>query len=275
MPRALSANWLETLSKATLDAQEAVAAVAAAGERGVVVGTGAAGDKTLLADRKAEDALAEVLVARQGLRMLSEEAGQVGDPRSSLTAVVDPLDGSSNFQRGLPFYCSSVAIAGGSGLESVTAGAVRNLVSGDLYYAERGLGATKNGAPIRTTRAARLEESVVGVDLSGSPAGTVAGHLRLLSGSKRVVHYGANALELCLLADGSIDSFVDLRGRMRVTDIAAGCLIAQEAGAAVRIERVPESAPELSFESRFNVVASATAALQGEVLASLKSGRGA
>ena len=102
------------------------------------MGVGAAGDRTIYADRLAEVILLKRLGEVDGVRVLSEEAGDAGDPDGSTLAVVDPLDGSSNFERGIPFYCTSVAVAEGGTLDGILAGVVRDLVTGDAYSARRG-----------------------------------------------------------------------------------------------------------------------------------------
>ena len=266
--------WERLLSVATRRVQKSVAKVAAGRSREMVVGTGASGDKTLLADLKAEEELTTALRRIEGLRILSEEAGILGDAEGKTLAVIDPLDGSSNFKRGIPFYCTSVAIAEGRYLSGVRTAMVRNLVNGDVYFAVKGKGATKNGERISTTGRGELDRSVLGVDLSGTSGEAISGLVPLLARAGRVVHYGANALELCLLAEGKIDAFVDVRGRMRVTDIAGGYLIAREAGASVSLVGTPPSAPEFSLETRFSLVASGNQSLHRRIMGCIGSSGG-
>jgi myo-inositol-1(or 4)-monophosphatase len=266
-------SWKRLLAEATKKVQESVSAVAVEGNRGLAVGTGASGDKTLLADMRAEQELTRAVLRVEGVKLLSEETGNIGDPGSRTLAVIDPLDGSSNFERGLPFYCSSVAIVEGQGLRGVRFAMVRNLVNGDIYFAAQGEGASKNGKRICTSKGDELRESVLDVDLSGTSGTVIAGLVPLLAGAKRIVHYGANALEMCLLAESKIDAFVDLRGRIRVTDIAGGYLIAKEAGAVISLAEEPRSAPELSLENRFSLVASANQSLHRVIMHRLQSKR--
>lgn len=264
-------SWERLLAEATKNARKSVSAVAVAGKRGLVVGTGASGDKTLLADMKAEEELSRALLRVEGVRLLSEEKGNIGDPRSRTLAVIDPLDGSSNFKSGLPFYCTSVAIVQGQSLAGVRFAMVRNLVNGDIYFAARGKGASKNGKRIFTTKGVELSESVLDVDLSGTSRTVIAGLVPLLAGVKRVIHYGANALELCLLAEGKIEAFVDVRGRMRVTDLAGGYLIAREAGASISLIHEQRWAPTFRLKTRFSLVASANQSLHRVVMHRLQS----
>jgi myo-inositol-1(or 4)-monophosphatase len=236
------------------------------------LGIGASGDRTLVADREAEKELVSSLSAVPGLRIVSEEAGEIGDSRASMVAVIDPLDGSSNFSRGIPFYCTSVAIVEGKTIDKARVGLVRNLVNGDVYYAEKGMGARKNGAPIGTSGVVSLEEAVASVDISRTRPGIFVSLTPLLTDVKRQVHFGANALELCLLAEGKTDAFVDIRGAMRIVDLAAAYLIAKEAGAVVtRPDGGPLRVP-LDLKERFSYVASGNGQLHERVLERLARG---
>ncbi len=257
-------DWEELLTDASARVRAKVSALDLAGGR-TAVGIGASGDKTLLADKAAEDVLLGTL-AEGGVRILSEEAGLKGEIGAQTLAVIDPLDGSSNYERGIPFYCTSVAIVDGESLDGITIGVVRDLVSGDVFVGRRGKGATKNGRPVRVSGTTKTADAVLGIDLSRSPADGVIGLAPLVSGVRRQVHFGANALELCYLADGRIDAFVDLRGKIRITDFAAAYLIAVEAGAVFTGVDGGEVRPAFNLEHRFGFVASANKTLHKEIL---------
>jgi myo-inositol-1(or 4)-monophosphatase len=236
------------------------------GKRSQTVGVGASGDRTTVADKRAEDVLIGALTRVEGLRVLSEEAGEVGSPQAKILAIVDPIDGSSNFERGIPFYCTSVAIAKGSSLEDVYFGIVRDLVRGDVYTATRGRGAKKNGKGISTSKTTDISKAVVGIDISRASHGALKSLLPLIERVGRQVHYGANALELCLMAEGMTDAFVDVRGRMRPVDFAAAQLIATEAGAVVTAPEGTELRLSMDLASRFSFVASSNKSLHGKIL---------
>ncbi|MDG6988324.1 MAG: hypothetical protein JRN21_03255 [Nitrososphaerota archaeon] len=259
-------EWERLLLSSTEAVMRRLAPLARRGGRGTVIGVGAAGDKTIYADKKAEDILLKHILRAGGAKVLTEEAGSVGDDDAAILAIVDPLDGSSNFEHGIPFYCTSVALADGRTMDDVRVGVVRDLVTGDVYAARRGKGATKNGKTIRTSRTADPSTAVVGVDLSGTRERMTARQGPLIEGVKRQVHLGANALELCYLAEGKTDAFVDLRGKMRVTDFAAAGLIALEAGAVLTDPRGRRLSPEFDLEHRFNFVASANGELHRKIL---------
>jgi len=259
-------EWERLLIDATARVRGEVAALALKGERGRSVGIGASGDRTLLADRVAEDELMKALVGVKGTKVLSEEAGLRGDMDGRTLAVVDPLDGSSNFARGIPFYCTSVAVVEGRSLDGITVGVVRDLVSGDVYHAVKGKGTKKNGAPVRTSRVTKVSKAVLGIDLSRGGPGLVKGLAPLIGRAKRQVHFGANALELSYVADRTTDAFVDLRGTIRITDIAAAYLIASEAGAVITDLRGEELGAAFDLEHRLSFVASANGTLHKEIL---------
>lgn len=267
-------DWEGILSAAASKAQEACESVRAAGKSGMRVGRGAAGDDTLAADREAERVIVDSLLPVGDVRILSEEAGEVGPLASKYLAVVDPLDGSSNFSRGIPFYCTSVCVVEGRRLGEARYALVRNLVNGDVYYAEKGGGASKNGERLRPSARTELSDCIAAVDQSKAGPEVINALGPLTSKVARQVHFGANALEICMVADGEVDSFVDLRGRMRVTDLAGGHLIGKEAGIAITTELGMELDPPLDLKSRLAIVASGNRVLHQKVLDQLGPSRG-
>lgn len=244
------------------------------GESARKVGVGAAGDETLVADRECENVIIDTLLSVEGVRVLSEEAGERGPGSSGFLAIVDPLDGSSNFSRGIPFYCTSICVVEGARLRDARYALVRNLVNGDVYYAEKGKGGFKNGEKLKPSRKTELSDSIAAVDLSKAKPAVIDALGPLSSRLGRQVHFGANALEICMVAEGDIESFVDLRSRMRVTDVAGAYLIAKEAGAVLTAESGAELDPVLDLRSRLSVVASGNAVLHQKVLKELGSLRG-
>jgi fructose-1,6-bisphosphatase/inositol monophosphatase family enzyme len=168
------------------------------------------------ADVVADDiAVAALLDA--GFGVVSEESGAHGDDRP-VVVVVDPLDGSENAVRGLGPHGVSLCAVGASGL---LAAHVLDLGTKTAYAAIRGEGAVRDGRPIHTSGRRDLAGAAVAV--SGHPPGPLAGCTR---------GWGAAALELCAVAEGTFDAFVqwgaDHHG---CWDYLAGTLICLEAGA--------------------------------------------
>ncbi len=193
-------------------------------------GMGADGTGTEFVDVVAERAIIATLdAAGSDLNILSEEAGRI-DRGGSRTLVIDPVDGSTNAIRGIPFYCTSLAIASGEFLSTVDAGFVLNLPTGDEYAAVRGEGATLNGRPIHVP-------AFEGKDVALATSFGRYASARSLEISGRggfnIRSLGAAALEICLVAHGAVDVYYFPRDILRVTDIAAAALVLREAGGIV------------------------------------------
>jgi myo-inositol-1(or 4)-monophosphatase len=201
------------------------------------LGIGAGGDAMKPADLAAEKAIIETL-QNNGISfsLISEESGflNFGSHPEDYYVTIDPIDGTTNFLHGLPFYASSIAVSKKPLLSEVFVGSVTDLYHDITYMAQQGKGAYRDGERIHTSKVTGLNEAVVGLDLNTYKAAEVAPKLTdLIQHTKHIRHYGANALELCYVANGLTDAFVDIRGRIRTTDVAAGFLIIKEAGGLV------------------------------------------
>ena len=164
-----------------------------------------------------EAALAVLLPA--GFRVVSEESGVSGS--GQLTVVIDPIDGSTNCDRGIPFYATSLAVLRD---DELVAGLVVNQVTQTYFEAIRGAGATRDGNKITTSGCTEMSKSLVA--FSGLPSRHI--------GWAQIRALGAASLECCLVADGSLDVFaVAQRSYLHPWDYLAGVLIAREAGAHV------------------------------------------
>ena len=198
------------------------------------LGKGAGGDPVKLVDLAAEKAIVEVLQQYDiSFTLISEESGvkEFGEAPKQCYVTVDPIDGTTNLVRGVPFYASSIAVSAKPALSTVYAALVTDLFHGTTYTAQEGKGAYRDGEKIKPSALASLEEAVIGLDLNTYKVKEIAPQLtRLIEETKHIRHFGANALELCYVADGTTDAFVDVRGKLRTTDVAAGFLILKEAG---------------------------------------------
>ena len=230
-------------------------------------GKGAGGDITMRVDAEAEKSIMDLVGGQvSDVKFVAEEAGEVGAGGARWTVVIDPIDGSSNYARELPFYCTSIAVLEGPSLEDVRYGLVRNLINEETYFAEKGRGAERDGTPIKTSKVTTLSDSCVGIDMSKASRATVERLVPLIAAVRKPAHFGANALEQAFLADGKIDAFVDIRDRMRVVDFAGGYLIAKEAGAVFSDPKGEPVNTKVSLTEKFNVVASGNAKLQELIL---------
>ncbi len=241
------------------------------------LGRGAGGDQMKLVDLAAEKAIVEVILQHGvSFTLVSEESGikEFGEQAKHCFITTDPIDGTTNLVRGLPFYCSSIAVSTKQMISDVYAAMVTDLFHGTTYTAVTGKGAFRNGEEISTSQIADLEEAVIGLDLNTYKVRAVATQLtELISKTKHIRHFGANALELCFVAEGLTDAFVDIRGKLRTTDVAAGFLIIREAGGFVT---QPDGQPldaKLDPKKTLSFVASGNKRIHQLILNSVKSGK--
>ncbi len=172
-----------------------------------------------LSDIAADEAALAVLAAA-GVGVLSEESGR-HRPEAAVTVVLDPLDGSTNASRRIPWFATSLCAVDGDG---PLAALVVNLVSGDRFDAVRGEGARCNGEPIGPRPGVDLGDALIG--LSGYPPHYF--------GWRQFRALGAAALDLCAVAAGITDGYVDCSWDAHGSwDYLGGMLICQEAGAVV------------------------------------------
>lgn len=172
-----------------------------------------------LSDVVADQAAVGVLV-EAGLGVLSEETGLHHADRPVIVAL-DPVDGSTNAARGLPWYATSLCAVDRHGIRAAV---VVNLATGECFEAVRGEGATRNGEPVATSGCADLGEAVVG--LNGWPAPDL--------GWRQMRALGAASLDLCAVGAGMLDAYVDCSAHaLAPWDYLGGVLVCQEAGGAV------------------------------------------
>ncbi|MDO5843892.1 MAG: bifunctional fructose-bisphosphatase/inositol-phosphate phosphatase [Methanocorpusculum sp.] len=161
--------------------------------------------------------------------ILSEEAGMVDIDGKEGIAYLDPIDGSFNAGAGIPFYALSIGLSDG---EKMIYGFVKNLASGEIFTAELGKGAFLNGNPIKVSEKSELGVSAISF-YSKAPDMIKLLHQGLIV--RRGRKLGASAIELCYVACGRLEAFLDMRGTLRITDAAAGILICREAGGIVSL----------------------------------------
>jgi myo-inositol-1(or 4)-monophosphatase len=181
---------------------------------------------------------------------------------------LDPLDGTTNYAAGFPYFAVSLAwIAGGQ----VRLGVVYDPVRRELYAAQRGRGATLNGAPLRATeRVSSLRESVAVVDFKRLPA-DVATRLATRAPFRSQRNLGAVALDWSWLAAGRFDLY--LHGAQRLWDYGAGRLVFAEAGgASCLLESLADVCDDRLTLAPRMAVAAASPALRDAWLAWLRGG---
>jgi myo-inositol-1(or 4)-monophosphatase len=225
---------LKILQECSQKIRKEVLKVHGSPEAAVIFGVGAGGDLSKKIDLVAEKALIDCLNKYEvSCVLVSEEAGiqKIGSESSELYITVDPVDGTTNGVRGIPFMATAIAVSKGPTLQDVEIALVSDLFHNVIYTTQKNIGAFKNGNRIKPSETSDLEKALIGLDLNTFKIKKLVNKLEgLFERGKHFRHFGANALEICYVADSSTDAFIDIRGKLRVTDIAASYLILREAG---------------------------------------------
>lgn len=255
------ADWLGFCRRASQAARDALAAYPTPAERARETGRGEGGDMALVIDRAAEDAiLSELEQLGVPVTAISEERGEleIGGGGETLV-VIDPVDGSLNAKRRLPFAAVSIAVASGPRMADVQLGFVAELEDTRDWWAVRGQGVFRDGEPLTPLEPGPLE--LLGLETARPQAlAQATGQIAAVEAS-RVRAMGSVALSLCMVAAGQLDAMVSLLP-IRSVDAAAGQLLVEEAGGAAAFP----ADDRLALEMRSQVAAARDEALLRRVL---------
>jgi myo-inositol-1(or 4)-monophosphatase len=251
-------DWLATCRAAVDDARAVLAGLPRTSDREPVVGTGQGGDETTAIDAAVEKAVVERLDGTgRSFTLVSEELGErrfAGG--GGQWVVLDPIDGSLNAKRGIPFFSLSLAVADGATMRDVHFAYVYDFGTGEEWTAERGAGARLNGEPLG---AERPREAIEILSFEATRTSFVAEKAAsVVDLAHRIRIMGSLALSLCHLAAGRVDAVCSLKPA-RSVDIAAAQLLVRERGLAIELfETPPFDAAPLDVGARSRVVAAAT-----------------
>jgi myo-inositol-1(or 4)-monophosphatase len=218
-------------------------------DREPIQGDGEGGDETTAIDAAAEAVILERFRG-EDVRIVSEEIGLYGDGR--WTVVVDPIDGSLNAKRGIPFFSISIAVADGDTMGDVVFGYVYDFGAREEWTATRGGGAFLNG----TRMTERPKDELEILSFEATTTAYVSENAARFDGvAHRLRIMGSLAITLCHLAAGRVDGVVSLKAA-RSVDIAAAQLLVREQGLAIDLPDAPPFAgAPLDLVGRSRVVA--------------------
>ncbi|HWO17030.1 MAG TPA: inositol monophosphatase family protein [Solirubrobacterales bacterium] len=275
-----SADWLGICRRAVAAQRRIFDEVRGSAARTVYEGIGEGGDRTLVIDRRCEDAVFAELeaLAAEGAAFVavSEERGEVafgsgGDVR----VVIDPIDGSLNARRTIPSHSLSVAVASGPSMADVEFGYVFDFGAGEEFAARRGAGATltpgatfyppirgtkrctgvEEGHPIRVAPQPGEQLEVVGVE-SAEPEWALPALEALAGQVYRLRVIGSIAITAAYVGAGRFDGMLSLRP-CRSVDVAAAQLIVREAGGVVAFGDLALAEADLGLDARYPIAAAA------------------
>jgi myo-inositol-1(or 4)-monophosphatase len=253
--------WLEVCRAAAKDIEVVLAELPTRVEREPVLQAGVGGDDTTAIDAAAELAVVGRLEQLdEDFTLVSEELGErtfgSGEP---WRVVCDPIDGSLNAKRDIPFFSLSLAVADGPTMRDVVFGYVYDFGTGEEWTAERGRGAFLNG---RQLGALGPKDEIEILSFEATTTAEVAERAAQMVGrAHRLRIMGSLAISLCHLAAGRVDAVCSLKPA-RSVDIAAGQLLVRECGLAIDLfEDPPFDEAPLDLIGRSRVVAAGTTQL--------------
>ena len=253
--------WLDVCRDAVGDIKAVLAELPTRVEREPVLQTGEGGDETTAIDAAAETAVVHRLERLdEGFTLVSEELGErTFNGGGPLRVVCDPIDGSLNAKRDIPFFSLSLAVAEGDTMDDIVFGYVYDFGSGEEWTAERGGGAYLDGARLGALRPKDVIEILSFEATTTAEVADKAAHM--VGSAYRLRIMGSLALSLCHLAAGRVDAVCSLKPA-RSVDIAAGQLLVRECGLAIDLfEDPPFGRAPLDLAGRSRVVAAGTTEL--------------
>ncbi|MEL7671628.1 bifunctional fructose-bisphosphatase/inositol-phosphate phosphatase [Methanobacterium sp.] len=264
--------WRAVSYRIITEVGEAITPLVGKEKSGETVKMGADGTPTKMIDVVAEEKVIEILKnTGRSMTLISEEIGEykIGDGTSEVVFVVDPLDGTINALKKIPFYGISIAIADSSSkslnsltLQDIEIGFVKNLATGDIYEAIKGEGASLNGK----TAVPSSREDITGSLIGAYVRGAMTQMNEICKTVRRIRLLGSVATELCYVADGTYDAFLDIRGNLRVVDIAAAKLIVEEAGGTVTNEQGKSLDNKLGVTERTSIIAACNLNVHADII---------
>ncbi|MFH0896604.1 MAG: inositol monophosphatase family protein [Candidatus Bathyarchaeota archaeon] len=271
-------DWLSLFQEASERIRQEVKPIFGSEKARESAGRGAGGDISKYIDLLAEEIVVKILEAEDiSCVLISEECGmrKIGKGSGGYV-VLDSIDGTTNATRSIPFVSTSIAHAEHEYLNSVDVALVRDLYRGIAFTAIKGKGAFGNGKPLSPSSIDSLGKAIMAIDLGPKEklSGLVDRVLPILSMVLKIRHLGSTALELCYVASGALDVFMDLRGLTRATDLAAAFLVLKESGGSTVTPLGEELNMSLKADAHASFISTANKALCTEILNCLKPGKG-
>lgn len=254
---------IDLLKKMVLDIYDKVHPLLGTEEATRKIKKGAGGDISMHIDIVAENTVVEILEeSNVDLLLVSEELGEkyFGNKEKAIQnqykLIVDPIDGSNNAVRGVPFCSVSIALAIGDTITDIEKGVVLDLVTKDMYWAEKGKGAFLNEKQIHVTTNAIGDQCIFEVDFRlNELMNALLQYESIIKKIYRVRVMGSSALSLCQVAKGSMDAYINFKKSIRIVDVAAGILILKEAGGSFFSFEGKDHDEVISINLRFSFIA--------------------
>jgi myo-inositol-1(or 4)-monophosphatase len=233
------------------------------------------GDKTLLLDVKAEDAIISVLSSSgTEFEILTEEKGFIkSEKMSEYLALIDPIDGSTNLERGIPLVSIGISIVPFTEMmtsDDAEISVIDSVFTDETYVAVTGKGVTRNGARVKPSPPVELKDAIISYDTKRTwDPHFMEKSLRTISAVHDTRRTASNLLDLCWTASGFLDGMVDLRDMLPIIHLC-GTHMVFEAGGFVLDQNGNRFNSSLEPEKMMNFVAASNETLARQILARFK-----
>lgn len=230
------------------------------------------GDKTLLLDVKAEDAIIGVLSSSSTIfEILTEEKGFIkNENKPEYLALIDPIDGSANLERGIPLISIGISIVpykDTMNSDDAEISVIDSVFTDETYIAVAGKGVTRNGVSVRPSTPVELKNAIISYDTKKTwDSDFLERSLRTISAVHDTRRSASNLLDLCWTASGSLDAMVDLRNMLPIIHLC-GTHMVFEAGGFVLDQNGDRFCSALEPEMMMNFVAASNETLARQILA--------
>ena len=189
--------------------------------------------------------------------VISEEGFEDYKGTEKPLLIVDPVDGTSNFSRNIPFSSISLALAWEDNAKSIFIGLVKDLFRKDIYWAVKEEGAYLNNRRIHVSTTKSTVNAHFSININRAFPGK-SRVLNILPYIPYARHFGSAALEGCFVASSKLDAYIDIRGKLRIFDIAASQFIVKEAGGKILLKQYGEYDVKPSVIGGISIIATST-----------------
>ena len=254
---------IDLLKKIAINVYDAIHPILGTKKAAEKAQRGAGGDISMQIDLIAENIVIDTLENEKvNLLLISEELGEryIGNKEKAIKSqnvlIIDPVDGSNNAVRGIPYCSISIAYAIGRTINDIKKAVILDLNTKDIYWAIKGEGAYLNNNRIYVSDLDITDNCFFELNLPMKNFFKHIDNLKLIfKRFYRIRVLGSSALTLCQLAKGSMEAFINLRETNRLVDVAAGLLILKEAGGRIFSLDGKEIKEELSINLKFSFIA--------------------
>lgn len=259
-------DLLNILKKAFIEARKYL--ITEGYENNKIVRRNPSGDLTREFDLKAEQIIVNTIVKEvPNIGIISEESGVILENNNKNYFIIDPVDGSFNFLKKIGGAGCSIALLENSkeDLNSVTFGFVGNYITGDIFYASKGLGAFLNNKKIECTGITKISEAIAGVDFDFTISADRCKLFKFITQPYKIRYIGASTIDVCNVAKGAYDIYIDVRNELTPENFCATQLIIKEAGGEF-FDNTGHEITSFSMLNRFNIIACSTKELKKEII---------